>query len=707
MAIGSAFPTYNIGLYTTIDGSVPMNITLSAVDQSTTFRFNCNSAWMGSSVYEFAAYLGSDPKYKKGMTKATVSTPSGVVTLSWTATTLTFKGYIIDGYNGIFGPPPLIPVGVTTRFTAQTHLLVKFQSYTYYHVADLIGTNSVQLIVYQDPLSGPAAIFGYGNRGGFTVTTDLIGPVVTINSPKSGLSITNDNLNVKFTVTDDVGLTNNPGVGYHYNGNDVYIPANVDGLKSFTATAGVTRLIPGTNTILFDAYDSSGNYGSNTFKVFYSVKTPIALTIIGSGTVSGVANGQLLEIGRNYSMTAHPGPGKIFAGWSNPGSSAFSYASTLNFAMNAGLSLVATFIDSPYRAVKGDYFGPAQTANAPALAPAGPSLPQLSPATCGAVKVTVGDLGSFSGTVTGANGTAPFSGVFNYDPSGVEQGRAQYKSGGSTNTILLTLQTVAGNPGFGTVTGILASGPGGIAFHEPNVFLASATFTAFEVQTNATSLPAGATVYNFFFSNLPNEGFSFGTIKVSANGTILGSLTLADNIAPVPITGSLVLGGKVVLYASLYNKSGMVLGTFDLSQCGTSGFLAPAGTMNWIKPPGLTIDPTGFNATATIIASKYIPPSSAIDYPNSYFTWFDQDTRGAQNKVKLSGGVITETPVDSVKVSGTFTYNTGACSGTFVENGVTRKFKGIGFHDPMLNGLVYGFFVRSTDTGFCEMTISP
>ena len=62
----------------------------------------------------------------------------------------------------------------------------------------------------------------------------------------------------------------------------------------------------------------------------------------GHGTVSPNYNGQLLDVGRSYSMTAKPVSGFGFAGWSG---SLTSTNSTLTFMMEPSLALTANFVD--------------------------------------------------------------------------------------------------------------------------------------------------------------------------------------------------------------------------------------------------------------------------------------------------------------------------------------------------------------------------
>jgi hypothetical protein len=63
----------------------------------------------------------------------------------------------------------------------------------------------------------------------------------------------------------------------------------------------------------------------------------------GTGTVSPISNGQSLQVGEKYTMTAKPATGCKFIGWTG---STHSSATTLTFVMEPGLSFTADFKDT-------------------------------------------------------------------------------------------------------------------------------------------------------------------------------------------------------------------------------------------------------------------------------------------------------------------------------------------------------------------------
>src|SRR4030095_13732704 len=75
-------------------------------------------------------------------------------------------------------------------------------------------------------------------------------------------------------------------------------------------------LIPGTNTARVRSIDNAGNISTISTRSFIYVKTaPFIFLKIGMGDVTGVTNGQPLEIGRRYTITAVPTNGWLFSDW--------------------------------------------------------------------------------------------------------------------------------------------------------------------------------------------------------------------------------------------------------------------------------------------------------------------------------------------------------------------------------------------------------
>lgn len=83
-----------------------------------------------------------------------------------------------------------------------------------------------------------------------------------------------------------------------------------------TQWAASLVLQPGQNIIQVRAVDSSGNVSPvKSWTLFYVVTQPLSLIIQGCGKVTGVTNGQRLEIGKSYLASAVPFSNCLFKTW--------------------------------------------------------------------------------------------------------------------------------------------------------------------------------------------------------------------------------------------------------------------------------------------------------------------------------------------------------------------------------------------------------
>ena len=102
-------------------------------------------------------------------------------------------------------------------------------------------------------------------------------------------------------------------------------------------------LTPGTNTLRAYIIDATGNSSlTNTVTIFYVVRSSLLVAINGKGTVTPNYNAQLLEIGRNYTMTATAAAGYAFTNWSG---SVVTNKPALTFLMASNLAFTANFVD--------------------------------------------------------------------------------------------------------------------------------------------------------------------------------------------------------------------------------------------------------------------------------------------------------------------------------------------------------------------------
>ena len=175
---------------------------------------------------------------------------------------------------------------------------------------------------------------------------DLTRPSVTITSPTANARLSNSVVTLKGTASDNTALAR---IEYRIGANNFLTATGL------TAWGAQVTLEPGTNVITARAVDTSGNaLESKQLKVIYVVPSPLDLSVMGSGTVSGATNGQLLEVGRNYTLTATPVTGSVFSNWTGGVS---GNSPKLTFRMEPNLEVIANFVPNPFAGTAGKYNG--------------------------------------------------------------------------------------------------------------------------------------------------------------------------------------------------------------------------------------------------------------------------------------------------------------------------------------------------------------
>jgi sugar lactone lactonase YvrE len=165
-----------------------------------------------------------------------------------------------------------------------------------------------------------------------TLYADNTPPSLAITNPVSGQVSSNGVFTVRGTATDNLGLSN---IWVQINGGP-WIKAT--GTTNWSADVTPAN---GTNIVQAYAEDLAGNV-STTNSVDFRYGAPLTVILHGGGTVTPNLNGQLLEIGQTYTMTAQAGAGCSFINWTG---SENTNSATLTFVMQVGLSFTANFTD--------------------------------------------------------------------------------------------------------------------------------------------------------------------------------------------------------------------------------------------------------------------------------------------------------------------------------------------------------------------------
>jgi uncharacterized repeat protein (TIGR02543 family) len=176
-------------------------------------------------------------------------------------------------------------------------------------------------------------------RAGLAATTGpaKTRPVVAITYPAVNGSVSNAVLTVAGKATGNVAVAS---VHYRLNTNDWALATTTNNWTNWTASVTLT---PGPNTLRAYAVDTSNNPSlTNTVKFTCALYAPLAVPITGQGTVSPSYGGKPLQIGKSYTMTAMPGKGFKFTGWTG---STNATTAKLTFQMESNLTFTANFLD--------------------------------------------------------------------------------------------------------------------------------------------------------------------------------------------------------------------------------------------------------------------------------------------------------------------------------------------------------------------------
>jgi hypothetical protein len=173
-------------------------------------------------------------------------------------------------------------------------------------------------------------------------------PVITITNVTSGMLVSNAGFVVIGTATDNVAVAEIYCSLSNAVGNTGFAPAMTANNWSNWRTN--ETLAPGTNTIRAYAVDTSGNISAtNTVNLVYVVSAILTVSSNGLGSLNPNYNQALLQVGKNYAITATPGTGFMFTNWTGGTNLPLSFLTngpTVRFLMVSNLMLQATFLDT-------------------------------------------------------------------------------------------------------------------------------------------------------------------------------------------------------------------------------------------------------------------------------------------------------------------------------------------------------------------------
>jgi hypothetical protein len=410
------------------------------------------------------------------------------------------------------------------------------------------GSNQETLVVAPNPNQEPRT--GLVEIAGRTLfvrqaSADRSAPTVAINSPAANTVLNTDQLTMTGAAAD--------------NGRVSRVECQVNG-GPWLPTQGTTNwetqliLVPGTNEVQVRSIDwAENNSPIVTWQLVCTLIRPINLSATEGGSVRGLTNGQLLVVGRDYSVVASAKTGFLFAGWIGSVSGA---QTNLNFRMQSNTVIQARFVANPFPNCKGTYTGLFAT------------IGRIAPTNSGAIAFTLTDTGRYSGTIKLSGASLSLAGQFDW------QGRSQIsiaRSPAPPVTVALALNLGETDQVAGTVSS------------QDWTALAEANRSLFDGITNKAPF-VGRYAIAFAGGSDPLTtpiGYGCGTVTVDAKGMMILTASLADGTA-LSVSSSVARNGTWPLFAPLYQGQGMVLGWMAISN-GPS--LDIYGTnIIWIKP---------------------------------------------------------------------------------------------------------------------------
>jgi hypothetical protein len=384
-------------------------------------------------------------------------------------------------------------------------------------------------------------------------------PTLTVTTPANNARLLVPTVAMTGTAKDNIAVD---WVEFSVNGGNY---ENASGTTAWTATL---NLSPGANTVKVRAHDISGNVSGEVTRVFtYVVSAPLAVAVSGNGLVSPNYNGQMLEVGKSYSMLAKPAKDNLFSGWTG---SITSGSTKLTFVMQSNLVLQAVFIPNPFIPVAGSYSGLFYDTNRNGI----------TVSNSGFITATVTRAGAFSGRLQLGAAAYPFSGQFSLAGD-------------------WTARPMKGSPGLGAALHLDLTGGDQITGSINNGLWTADVAANRAVYSKAHPAPQAGQYTLVLPGSADSEklpgGHGAAAFSVTAAGLVSLSGVLGDGSV---VTESTFISkqGQWPFYAPLYSKKGLILGwlthTSDVSSPN-----AVAGVVAWIKPgqTGMKAYPDGFD----------------------------------------------------------------------------------------------------------------
>lgn len=508
------------------------------------------------------------------------------------------------------------------------------------------------------------------------IEPDVTPPSIAVTNPPAGARLTNDAVTLQGTASDNLRVAE-----VRLTLGDVTVSTTNVNPWSLT----LSNVPPGTNTVLIEAVDTFSNRTQVARSFFRRVLAPLGLNISGNfaagivpGTITGPANGQLLEIGQVYALMAKPSPNYLFGGWAAPDLIARDL--TLRFQMASNTAYTAIFNTNLFPAVKGTYTGLFYDVN------------DVEEQSSGFITVTVGDLGSYSAKLIIQGKTYPMAGTFD---SGTGQS-TNLLSRPTRNPLALALTLDLTN-GTDQLTGTVSEETAGSNDWTAQLTADRAVFSA------ATNPAPQAGKYTMIVpvdadSAFGPGGDGFGTVTVTTAGAVSFSGLLADGTRVTQRTG-LSKDGRWPLFAALYRGKGSLFSWITFADETNSDF---HGLFNWFKQTQTAkYYPGGFTNEAVLVGSHFMLPAATnrvLDITNGVVAFTNGNAiSGFTNLVVLdANGKVTNQGTNKMSLNISRSSGTFSGSVTPAAGGKTISFKGALLQKQNLGS---GFFPATNGSG--------
>ena len=496
-------------------------------------------------------------------------------------------------------------------------------------------------------------------------------PALSITSPQRGARIHSASVTITGITTGEVAVAR---VYYQLDDGGWQLAVTSDNWLHWRANVTMPQ---GTNRV--DAFAESvlGTFSRTNSVTFTCTVTsaPVVVQIIGDGIVNPNLNGQFLQLGKSYSMTALSVAGSVFAGWSGD---VETNAARVVFVMESNLVLQANFQPDLFFTGKGTYNGLFQT------------VPDVSPTNSGLFALTLTSRGAFSGHLQFGQSRVALASHFDID------GNAQLTvPRRNLNPLTINLQLFS-DVNSNAISGTVSDG------------VWTAELNAYRATSNATTNPAPAAgQYTLVIPGQPGlsavpGGDSYGALTIALAGVIHFSGSLGDNTKisqSIPISQE----GNWPMYVPLYGNHGFISGWLAFTSV-NSATGSITGNVTWFKPEiaGAKYYPEGFRFSTEVVGASYVKPAPGATILNlnadTSVTFTGGDlTNGIINPIVL-GAQDRVTNLGTNAMSFVFSPGNGLFQGNVTDSNSSQRFPFRGVVLQNQNSAA-GYFLGPTQSG--------